>query len=194
MMQEAGVHRVQRVPETESGGRIHTSTVSVSVLPIHNKPVELNIEDIRVETMSSRGPGGQHANKTQSAVRITHEPTGWTFSHYVLIVVFLGIAIVRDTTRFQNLNKHEAMDALRKTLQNRAKDATVEMQSQLRSTQIGNSDRSDRIRTYNFVQDRVTDHRIRLTLNGVKAFLNGSDKLDATIEQLLFYDMETKLC
>ena len=145
---EAGVHRVQRVPETEKGGRIHTSTVSVAVLPEPDKKVKINInpEDIRVDTYRASGPGGQYVNTRDSAVRITHKPT--------------GVVVSSQNERSQAQNKENAMSILKaKILEHRQKKIR-EKQEKKRKSQIGQAKRSQKIRTYNFLQDRVTDHRI----------------------------------
>ncbi len=166
---ESGVHRVQRVPVTESSGRIHTSTVTVAVLP-EAKEVEAEIkpEDLRIETFHSRGAGGQHVNVTDSAVRLTHRPT--------------GIVIQCQDERSQHQNKIKALRVLRAELFQRKENEQQRQISQQRKNQIGRGERSERIRTYNFPQNRVTDHRIHLTLHNLEDILNG--EMDSLIESL----------
>jgi len=157
---ESGVHRVQRVPITESSGRIHTSTVTIAVLPEPEElEVEINPADLHIDTFHSRGAGGQHVNVTDSAVRITHKPT--------------QIVVQCQDERSQHQNKAKAMRILRaKLLQRREIEQRREI-SRKRKTQIGRGERSERIRTYNFPQNRVTDHRIHLTLHNLEDILNG---------------------
>ncbi len=166
---ESGVHRVQRVPITESSGRIHTSTVTVAVLPeAEEVEVEINPQDLRIDTFHSRGAGGQHVNVTDSAVRITHQPT--------------EIVVQCQDERSQHQNKIKAMRVLRaELLQRKMKKQAQEISSQ-RKTQIGTGERSERIRTYNFPQNRVTDHRIHLTLHKLESILNG--EMDDLVESL----------
>ena len=165
---ESGVHRVQRVPETESQGRIHTSTVTVAVLPeMEDVEVEINNADLKIETCKSSGAGGQHINKTESAIRILHIPT--------------GIVVECQDERSQFKNKDKAMKILRSKLYDmKAQEQHDKIASQ-RKTQVGTGDRSERIRTYNYPQGRVTDHRIGLTLYSLENFLNGdiAQMLDA---------------
>lgn len=166
---ESGVHRVQRVPITESSGRIHTSTVTVAVLPEANEiEVEIKPEDLRIDTFRSRGAGGQHVNVTDSAVRITHQPT--------------GIVVQCQDERSQHQNKIKAMRVLRAELLQRKREEQHKNISLQRKSQIGNGERSERIRTYNFPQGRVTDHRIHLTLHKLENILNG--ELDELIDSL----------
>ena len=148
---ESGVHRVQRVPATESSGRIHTSTVTVAVLPeVDDVDVEINTNDLRIDTYRASGAGGQHINKTDSAIRITHLPT--------------GLVVTCQDQRSQHKNKDKAMKVLRSKLYEMAQEQQSSEISQARKSQVGTGDRSERIRTYNFPQGRVTDHRIGLTL------------------------------
>ena len=175
---ESGVHRVQRVPETETGGRIHTSTATVAVLP-EAEEVELTIAptDLQIDTYRSSGAGGQHINKTESAIRITHLPT--------------GMVVECQDERSQYKNKEKAMRVLRSRLYEQLQ---AEQQSAIaadRRTQVGTGDRSERIRTYNFPQGRVTDHRIGLTLYKLDAVLNGA--LDELIDALITADRTEKL-
>ncbi|MCR5173201.1 MAG: peptide chain release factor 1 [Oscillospiraceae bacterium] len=175
---ESGVHRVQRVPETESGGRIHTSTVTVAVLP-EMEEVEFQIDpnDLKIDTFRSSGAGGQHINKTESAIRITHLPT--------------GTVVECQDERSQYKNKDRAM----KILVSRLYDAEVQRQNAAyaaeRKSQVGTGDRSERIRTYNFPQGRVTDHRIGLTLYKLDQVLNGD--LDEIIDALTMADQAARL-
>jgi len=167
---ESGVHRVQRVPETETQGRIHTSAVTVAVLPEAEEiDVEIEPEDLRIDVYRSSGPGGQHVNKTASAVRITHLPT--------------GLVVTCQDEKSQHKNKAKAMKVLRSRLLDME---TLEQQSKIteeRRTMVGSGDRSERIRTYNFPQARITDHRIGLTLYKLEALLQG--ELDLVIEPLI---------
>ena len=147
---ESGVHRVQRVPETESQGRIHTSTVTVAVLPeAEEVDVEINLNDVQVDTYRSSGAGGQHVNKTDSAIRLTHIPT--------------GIVVACQDERSQYKNKDKAFKILRSKLLKLLNRTRIKKSAQNRKSQVGTGDRSERIRTYNFPQGRVTDHRIGLT-------------------------------
>ena len=167
---ESGVHRVQRVPETETQGRIHTSAVTVAVLPEAEEiDVEIDPEDLRIDVYRSSGPGGQHVNKTASAVRITHLPT--------------GLVVTCQDEKSQHKNKAKAMKVLRSRLLD---IETAQQQSKIseeRKTMVGSGDRSERIRTYNFPQARVTDHRLGLTLYKLEALLQG--ELDFVIEPLI---------
>ena len=167
---ESGVHRVQRVPETESQGRIHTSTVTVAVLPeADDVEVEINPADLKIETCKSSGAGGQHINKTESAIRIIHKPT--------------GIIVECQEERSQFKNRDKAMKMLKtKLLDIKQREQDDKIASERRS-QVGTGDRSERIRTYNYPQGRVTDHRIGLTLYSLENFLNGdiSEMIDALI-------------
>ncbi len=167
---ESGVHRVQRVPETESGGRIHTSTVTVAVLPeVEEVEVEINPDDLKIDVYRASGPGGQHVNVTDSAVRITHIPT--------------GIVVQCQDERSQHKNREKAMRILRARLKDALEREQAEKIARDRKSQVGTGDRSERIRTYNFPQNRVTDHRIGLTLHKLESILDGD--LDEIIEALI---------
>ncbi|MFP4687012.1 MAG: peptide chain release factor 1 [bacterium] len=158
---ESGIHRVQRVPETESGGRIHTSAATVAVLPeARDIDIQINPEDLKVDTYRASGAGGQHVNKTDSAVRITHQPTG-------------NIAQCQDE-RSQHKNKARALKILRSRLYEQEKSQRDEQRREKRKNQVGSGDRSEKIRTYNFPQSRVTDHRINLTLYNLEEILDGN--------------------
>lgn len=175
---ESGVHRVQRIPTTESGGRIHTSTATVAVLPeAEEVDIEINPNDIRVDIFCSSGPGGQSVNTTQSAVRITHIPT--------------GIVVSCQDEKSQHKNKDRAMKVLRARLLDRAMQEHREEVDSSRRSQVGTGDRSERIRTYNFPQGRVTDHRIGLTLHKLDFVLQG--QLDEIIDALTTTDQAEKL-
>lgn len=175
---ESGVHRVQRVPETESQGRVHTSTATVAVLP-EVEDVEVNIDekDLRVDTLRSSGAGGQHINKTESCIRITHIPT--------------GIVVLCQDERSQTKNREKAMKVLKSRLYDFYRSQYDKEYSENRRSQVGTGDRSERIRTYNFPQGRVTDHRIGLTLYSIDNFMLGD--LDEMIEALAIADRETRL-
>ena len=175
---ESGVHRVQRVPETEASGRIHTSTVTVAVLPEADE-VEVSIDpgDLKIETIKSSGAGGQHINKTESAIRLIHIPS--------------GIVIECQDERSQYKNRDKAMKLLRTRLRNRAVRERDEKIASQRRSQVGTGDRSERIRTYNFPQGRVTDHRIGLTLHSIENFMNG--RIGPMIEALCEADIAEKL-
>jgi len=167
---ESGVHRVQRIPATEAGGRIHTSAATVAVLPeAEEVDVDIRPEDIRIDTMRASGAGGQHVNKTDSAVRITHLPT--------------GIVIV-SAEKSQHQNRRLAMQVLRSRIYELERERVDAERAQARKGQVGSGDRSQRIRTYNFPQGRVTDHRINLTLHKLDAVLDGS-ALDELIDALI---------
>lgn len=166
---ESGVHRVQRVPETESQGRVHTSTVSVAVLPeVEDIDVEIKESDIKIDTFRSSGAGGQHVNTTDSAIRITHYPT--------------GIVVTCQDERNQHKNKDRAMKVLKTKLYDYYNSIMEKEYRQTRKNQIGTGDRSERIRTYNFPQGRVTDHRIGLTLYSLPLFMMG--EIDEMVEGL----------
>ena len=166
---ESGVHRVQRVPETESGGRVHTSAATVAVLPeADDVDIEINPADIRIDTMRASGSGGQHVNTTDSAVRIVHEPTG---------------IIVVSSEKSQHRNREIAMQVLKTRLYDLERQKAHDERSADRKAQVGSGDRSERIRTYNFPQGRMTDHRINLTLYSLGQVMQGD--LDETIDALI---------
>ena len=170
MKYESGVHRVQRVPETETQGRIHTSTVTVAVLPeAEDVELEINPTDLQIDTFRSSGAGGQHINKTESAIRITHLPT--------------GTVVECQDERSQYKNKDKAMKVLKSRLLQAERDKQAQAVAQERKSQVGTGDRSERIRTYNYPQSRVTDHRIGLTLYKLDEVLNGG--LDQVIDPLI---------
>ena len=174
---ESGVHRVQRVPETETGGRIHTSTVTVAVLPQADEvEVEIDPKDLQIDTFRSSGAGGQHINKTESAIRITHLPT--------------GLVVECQDERSQYKNKDKAMRVLRSRLYQRQLEKQNQEIADNRKAQVGTGDRSERIRTYNFPQGRCTDHRIGLTLYRLDTILDGD--LDELIDPLIA-DYQAKL-
>jgi len=168
---EAGTHRVQRVPETESQGRVHTSACTVAILPEADSidEIDINGSDLRIDTYRASGAGGQHINKTDSAVRITHMPS--------------GIVVECQDERSQHKNKARAMSLLQAKLLSQAQDAQESEQSQSRKLQVGSGDRSERIRTYNFPQNRLTDHRINLTLYKLDEVLQG--QMDQVVDPLL---------
>lgn len=166
---ESGVHRVQRVPETESGGRIHTSAVTVAVLPeAEETEVEIRQEDLRIDVMRAGGPGGQCVNTTESAVRITHIPT--------------GLVVICQNQKSQLQNKAEAMRVLRSRLYDLEAGRKAKERAEERKSQVGSGDRSERIRTYNFPQNRLTDHRINLTLYKLDLIMEGH--LEDVVEAL----------
>ena len=175
---ESGVHRVQRVPETETQGRIHTSTVTVAVMPeAEEVELELDLKDLRIDTFRSSGAGGQHINKTSSAIRVTHLPT--------------GMVVECQDQRSQRENKVRALTVLRSRLLQQKQAEYDEAYNAQRQSQVGTGDRSEKIRTYNFPQDRVTDHRIALTLRNLQSVLDGD--LDRVVEPLILHDREEKL-
>ena len=175
---ESGVHRVQRVPETESQGRIQTSTATVAVLPeAEDVEIEINPADITIESCKSTGAGGQHVNKTESAVRLTHKPT--------------GIVIECQEERSQFKNRDKAMKMLKTKLYDMKLTEQNERIASERKSQVGTGDRSERIRTYNYPQGRITDHRIGLTLFSLDSFLNGN--IGAMIDALITADTAEKL-
>jgi len=175
---ESGVHRVQRVPETESSGRIHTSTITVAVLPeAEEVDVQLNLNDVRIDVFRSSGNGGQSVNTTDSAVRVTHAPT--------------GIVISCQDEKSQIQNREKALKVLRAKLYELELNKQQEELSKERRSQVGTGNRNERIRTYNFPQGRVTDHRINLTLHKIDAILNGD--MEEIIDSLITIDQTEKL-
>ncbi len=176
---ESGVHRVQRVPETESGGRIHTSAATVAVLPeAEEVDVQIDEKDLRVDTYRSQGAGGQHVNTTDSAVRITHIPT--------------GIVVAQQDEKSQHKNRAKAMKILRARLYDAEREALDAERAAARKSQVGSGDRSERIRTYNFPQGRVSDHRINLTLHKLDRVLEG-EALDEIVDALVAEDQAQRL-
>lgn len=177
---ESGVHRVQRVPETESGGRIHTSTISVAVMPEVDEDIDIVIEDkdIRIDVMRASGNGGQCVNTTDSAVRLTHYPT--------------GIVVYSQTEKSQIQNKAKAFALLRAKLYDIEQQQRHDAEAEMRRSQIGTGDRSEKIRTYNFPQGRVTDHRINLTLYKLEKIMNGD--IQEIIDACIAADQARKLC
>lgn len=175
---ESGVHRVQRVPDTESSGRIHTSTATVAVLPVvEDVEIEINPADIKMEVFRASGAGGQHINKTSSAVRLIHEPT--------------GIVVECQTERSQFQNKDNAMKMLRTKLYEIEKEKQDSEITNARRTQVGSGDRSEKIRTYNYPQGRITDHRIGMSIYQMENFLNGD--IDEMIDNLIAADRAERL-
>ncbi|MDQ7811904.1 peptide chain release factor 1 [Brevundimonas sp.] len=174
---ESGVHRVQRVPTTEAGGRIHTSAATVAVLPeVEDVEIEIHDKDIRIDTFRASGSGGQHVNKTDSAVRITHMPSG---------------IVVTSSEKSQHVNRDKAMKNLRVRLYDMQRQEKDLARSSARKSQVGSGDRSERIRTYNFPQGRVTDHRIGLTLHSLPQILEGD--LDPMLNALIAEDQAARL-
>ena len=175
---ESGVHRVQRVPETESQGRIHTSAATVAVLPeAEDVEVEINPNDLQIDTYRSGGAGGQHVNKTESAFRITHIPT--------------GLVVQCQDERSQHKNRDKAMRVLKSRLLELYRSRAAEAEADERKSQVGTGDRSERIRTYNFPQGRITDHRIGLTLYKLEAFIDGD--MDEVIDALILAERAKQL-
>lgn len=175
---ESGVHRVQRVPDTEASGRIHTSTATVAVLPeVEDVQIELNPSDIRMEVYRASGAGGQHVNKTSSAVRLIHEPT--------------GIVAECQTERSQLQNREYAMRLLKSRIYEKEKQEQDAKLANERKSQVGSGDRSEKIRTYNYPQGRITDHRIGMSIFQMEDFLNGN--LDAMIDNLIAADRAERL-
>ena len=175
---ESGVHRVQRVPETETSGRTHTSTVTVAVLPeVDDVEVDIKTEDLRIDTYRASGAGGQHVNKTDSAIRITHAPTGFV--------------VTCQSERSQTQNKETAMKMLRSKIYEYLEEEKNKKTASARKLQVGTGDRSEKIRTYNYSQGRVTDHRIGYTMFQIESFMNGN--LDDMLEALNAYDRAERL-
>ncbi|MBU2270356.1 MAG: peptide chain release factor 1, partial [Alphaproteobacteria bacterium] len=174
---ESGVHRVQRVPTTEAGGRIHTSAATVAVLPeVEDVEIDIQDKDIRIDTFRASGSGGQHVNKTDSAVRITHFPSG---------------IVVTSSEKSQHVNRDKAMRNLRVRLYDMQRQEKDLARSDARKSQVGSGDRSERIRTYNFPQGRVTDHRIGLTLHSLPQILEGD--IDPLLNALIAEDRAARL-
>jgi peptide chain release factor 1 len=174
---ESGTHRVQRVPETEKAGRIHTSAATVAVLPEATEvEVQIRAEDIRIDTYAASGPGGQKVNTTNSAIRITHLPT--------------GLVVTCQDQKSQQQNKVKALEVLRSRLYEKTRFEQQQKEAAVRKAQIGTGDRSEKIRTYNFPQDRVSDHRIQLTLHSIDRIMNGD--LEEIIAALKEADMKLK--
>ncbi|MDO4565683.1 MAG: peptide chain release factor 1 [Clostridia bacterium] len=175
---ESGVHRVQRVPETESQGRVHTSAATVAVLPdADDIQIDIKESDLRIDTYRSSGAGGQHVNKTSSAIRITHLPT--------------GVVVACQNERSQLQNKEQAMRLLRSRLYERQMSAQHEQMASMKKSLVGSGDRSERIRTYNFPQGRVTDHRIGMTLYKLEQFMDGD--MDELIDALIVAERAAQL-
>lgn len=175
---ESGVHRVQRVPETESGGRIHTSSATVAVLPeAEDVDVELNMSDIKIDTFRASGQGGQHVNTTDSAVRLTHELT--------------GVVVSCQDERSQHKNREKAMQILKTRIYEKMMEEQAKEEADARRSQVGTGDRSERIRTYNFPQGRITDHRINKTIFKLNDFLDGD--IQEMIDDLIAFDQAEKL-
>jgi peptide chain release factor 1 len=176
---ESGVHRVQRVPVTEAGGRIHTSAATVAVLPeAEDVDIEINEKDLRIDVFRASGAGGQHVNKTESAVRITHLPT--------------GLAVAQQTEKSQHKNKAQAMKLLKARLYEMERSRVDSARASERKSLVGSGDRSERIRTYNFPQGRVTDHRINLTLYKLDRIISGDD-LGDVVDALVTEDQASRL-
>lgn len=175
---ESGVHRVQRIPETEKSGRIHTSTATVAVLP-EAEDVELEIDpkDIKIDVFRASGPGGQSVNTTDSAVRITHVPT--------------GIVVSCQDEKSQHKNKDKAMKVLRSRLLYEEQEKQAKLRGDARKSQIGTGERSEKIRTYNYPQDRITDHRIKFSINNIQDVLDGN--IDILIHKLMQEDQRKKM-
>jgi len=175
---ESGVHRVQRVPDTEAQGRIHTSAATVAVLPeVEDVEIEINDGDLRIDTYRASGSGGQHVNKTDSAVRITHLPSG---------------IVVTSSEKSQHQNRARAMKVLKARLYDQQREALDTARADARKSQVGSGDRSQRIRTYNFPEGRVTDHRINLTLYNLPKVMRG-EALDDVIGPLITEDQAARL-
>lgn len=175
---ESGVHRVQRVPITEASGRIHTSTVTVAIIPeIEMEQVKLNLDEVRIDVMRAQGAGGQSVNRTESAVRVVHIPT--------------GIVVVCQESRSQNMNRQKALQILYSKLVQMQQEQQDAAQAQLRQSQIGTGERAQKVRTYNFPQSRITDHRIDFTTYAIDDVLNGD--LDILLEPLIIHHQTQQL-
>ena len=172
---EAGVHRVQRIPATQNLGKLQTSTIAIIVLPMQGGEEQaddiLDPKDVRIETMRARGAGGQHVNRTESAVRLTHDPT--------------GITVSMQDSRSQHQNRAKAWEVLRARLLDRHLKKEAEENKALRRSQVASADRSERVRTYNFPQDRVTDHRVGISLSNIGGFMDGDDDVGGGLTYLL---------
>ncbi|MBV9858733.1 MAG: PCRF domain-containing protein, partial [Alphaproteobacteria bacterium] len=176
---ESGVHRVQRVPETEASGRIHTSAATVAVLPeAEEVDIKIDEKDLRIDVFRASGPGGQSVNTTDSAVRLTHLPT--------------GLVVIQQDEKSQHKNKARALKVLRARLYERERAARDAARAADRKSQVGSGDRSERIRTYNFPQGRVTDHRVNLTLYKIDKVISG-EALDEIVEAILAADRAERL-
>jgi peptide chain release factor 1 len=176
---ESGVHRVQRVPATEASGRIHTSAATVAVLPeAEDVDVQIDEKDLRIDTYRAQGAGGQHVNRTESAVRITHLPS--------------GVVVTCQDNKSQHKNRAQAMKVLRARLYEMEREQQESARAATRKSQVGSGDRSERIRTYNFPQGRVTDHRINLTLHKLDRIING-EELDEIVDALVAEDRAARL-
>ncbi len=169
LQQESGVHRVQRIPKTEKAGRVHTSTASVAILPVvDEREVEINPGDLEISFFRSSGPGGQNVNKVETAVRIVHKPT--------------GVVVASQSERSQTANRENAMGVLRSRIFEAMKEQQVASMGALRKEQIGSNDRSEKIRTYNFPEDRITDHRFGAKVHNIEKVLEG--ELDALFNKM----------
>ena len=178
MKYESGVHRVQRIPATESQGRVHTSAVTVAVLPeVENVDIDINRDDLRIDVYRASGAGGQHINKTSSAIRITHIPS--------------GMVVTCQNERSQRQNKEKALQILKARLYDRAVRESQDKTAADRKGQVGSGDRSERIRTYNFPQGRVTDHRVNVSVYQLDNFLNGN--MDGILDVLIEADLTKRM-